>query len=109
VEGHVTARVKFTGEVFEHSGEGSWHFVKVPADVAAEVRDLLIGPLRGFGSVKVVATIGDTTWSTSLFPVKEDRSYVLPVKKPVRSAEGILADDVVQVELEIVEGDEGDS
>jgi len=105
----VTARVGFSGEVFEHSGEGSWHFVRVPADVAAEVRDLLTGPPRGFGSVKVVATIGETTWSTSLFPVKEDRSYVLPVKKQVRTAEGVLADDVVRVELVIVEGDEGDT
>jgi hypothetical protein len=104
----VTARVIFSGEVFEHSGEGSWHFAKVPAHVAAEVRDLLTGPPRGFGSVKVVATIGETTWSTSLFPVKEDSSYVLPVKKQVRAAEGILADDVVRVELVIVEGHDGE-
>jgi hypothetical protein len=104
----VTARVTFSGEVFEYSGEGSWHFARVPADVAAEVRDLLIGPPRGFGSVKVVATIGETTWSTSLLPVKEDRSYVLPVKKQVRATEGILADDVVRVELVIVEGHDGE-
>lgn len=39
----MTARVMFRGEVFEHSGEGSWHFVKVPADVVQVELEIVEG------------------------------------------------------------------
>lgn len=104
------ATLRFDGVVFEWTGEGAWHFVRLPVEVAEEVRDLLVGPPRGFGSVRVTARIGGTTWSTSVFPEKDTGSYLLPVKKEVRAAEGILTDDGVRVELTIgsPEG-EGDS
>ena len=106
----MSVHVAFEGELFLWGGgEGSWHFVRVPGEVAADIDDAVVGPRRGFGSLKVHARIGDTAWSTSIFPEKQEhgRTYVLPVKKAVRDREGILADDVVRVELEIVEG-EGD-
>jgi hypothetical protein len=107
----VSLTVAFDGELFLwDGGEGSWHFVRVPAGVAADIDDAAPGPRRGFGSLKVQARIGETSWATSIFPEKQEeggRSYVLPVKKAVRDREGIMADDVVRVELEIVEG-EGD-
>jgi len=51
-------------------------------------RRLELGKRRGFGSVKVTAQIGDTRWQTSLFPQKSG-GWFLPVKKPVRLAEGL--------------------
>ena len=44
------------------------------------------GARRGFGSVRVRATIGSSTWTTSIFPASQ-AGYVLPVKRPVRVAE----------------------
>lgn len=80
----------------------SWFFVTLPSAAAPEIADRTQGR-RGFGSVKVRATIGATTWSTSIFPDKNSGSYVLPVKKPVRLKEQIDGDDTVRVILELLE------
>ena len=79
-----------------------WTFVSLPAEESADIKEFAGGIPRGFGSVKVTATIGSTTWRTSIFPSK-DGSYVLPLKKAVRAAEGLAIDDVatVKVELEV--------
>ena len=56
----------------------------------------------GFGSVKVEATVGGTTWQTSLFPDSKRAAYVLPVKKAVRSAESIDVGDRTTVRLNLI-------
>ena len=63
-------------------------------------RRLELGRRRGFGSVKVTARIGDSQWQTSLFPQKSG-GWFLPVKKPVRQAEGLDFGDAVDGELEL--------
>jgi hypothetical protein len=91
----------FEAEVFAwDDGPGpSWRFARLPVDVAEEIR---AGepPARGWGSVKVTATIGATSWSTSVFPAKATSSFLLPVKASVRKAEQINDGDVVQLSLE---------
>ena len=80
----------FTGVLWEHEPgkPGTWQFITLPLgladDVAAET-----GPRDGFGSIKVEARIGATTWRTSLFPDTATGSLVLPVKKQVRVAESL--------------------
>lgn len=64
-------------------------------------RRLELGKRRGFGSVKVTARIGDSEWQTSLFPQKDTGGWFLPVKKPVRLAEGLDFGDPVEGELEL--------
>ncbi len=92
-------------EVWEHSpGEpGSWHFLTVPREIADDVA-LEGGPREGFGSIRVQATIGSTFWWTSLFPDTETGSYVLPLKKQVRRAEGLSAGTMCEVVLEVDAG-----
>jgi hypothetical protein len=63
-------------------------------------RRLELGKRRGFGSVKVTARIGGSRWQTSLFPQKTG-GWFLPVKKPVRLAEGLDFGDPVEGELEL--------
>lgn len=93
----------FDSELFAWGEEpGSWHFLRLPLDVAEDLREQPTAP-RGFGSIRVRAQVGDTTWTTSVFPDKESGSYLLPVKKQVRAAEGLLAGDPVPVELEVEE------
>ena len=70
--------------------EGSWRFVTVPEDVSDEVDETVGGLTGGFGSVRVEVTVGRTVWRTSLFPSSEAGAYVLPVKKAVRTAEGLV-------------------
>jgi hypothetical protein len=95
--------LRFRGELWLHGSEGPWHFVTLPGELADDVRYRSSGTARGFGSVRVQATIGTTTWSTSLFPETASSSYVLPVKKAVRAAEDLEAGDPVEVSLELVE------
>jgi hypothetical protein len=64
-------------------------------------RRLELGKRRGFGSVKVGAQIGNSRWQTSLFPQKSG-GWFLPVKKPVRLAEGLDFGDEVAGELELL-------
>jgi hypothetical protein len=90
-------RYRFRARLWLHTGQAAWHFVTLPHDVSDEIDELTARNRRGFGSVRVIATIGATTWSTSVFPDTKATSYVLPVKKSVRETEGLVADDVVDV------------
>jgi hypothetical protein len=87
----------FTAKVWRHPGEASWHFLTLKDGLADEIRSQ-VEP-AGFGSVRVEATLGGTTWLTSVFPDKASGSYVLPVKAAVRRKERIEADDEVTIRL----------
>jgi hypothetical protein len=58
----------FAARLWEHAGQGAWHFVTLPDDTSDEIADLTAGVSRGFGSVRVRVTVSGTTWQTSLFP-----------------------------------------
>ena len=81
-------------------------FLRIPPAAAEAIvgheleRRLELGKRRGFGSVKVTVTLGESCWQTSLFPNK-DGSWFLPIKKPVRVAEGLVDGDELAVELEL--------
>jgi|SRR4051794_18694358 hypothetical protein len=92
---------RFRAELWLHTGEGAWHFVTLPTDVADEIDTLSAGSRRGFGSVRVTVTIGSTTWDTSVFPDATSESFVLPVKKQVRTREAIGDGDTVEVNLKL--------
>jgi hypothetical protein len=83
-------------------GKGSWHFLTVPEDEAVEIRAHSFGSQRrGFGSVRVAATINDVTWRTSVFPQKAG-GYILPIKADVRRRAGVSAGDDVTVTLDLL-------
>ena len=82
-------------------GQGSWHFLTIPEDHADEIRVHNLGSRRGFGSVRVAATINGVAWRTSVFPQKSG-GYILPVKADVRHRAGVSAGDEVTVELELI-------
>jgi len=65
------------------------------------IRRLELGKRRGFGSVKVNVNVGESRWSTSVFPQKEG-GWFLPVKKAICRAEGLEAGDDVAVRLELL-------
>ena len=80
----------------------TWVFVRLPGAESEEIRDLAGGPRRGFGAVRVRATIGGSTWTTSIFPGGED-GYVLPVKRQVRVAETLDVGDTASVTVELID------
>ena len=94
----------FTGTLFETAAgdNGAWVFIAIPARDSDEI--LEIAPTRpGFGSVKVTAVIGSSEWNTSIFPSKKLGTFVLPVKRRIRSQERVHTGDSVQVSLCILD------
>lgn len=87
----------------ETADPGAWSFVTLPLEVAEDVRDSVTGPPTGFGSVRVEVEVGGTRWATSVFPDKESGSFVLPVKKAVRSKHELDEGDPVTVTLALAE------
>ncbi len=81
----------------------AWHFLTIDGACAAAIRLRLGAQVgsgrRGFGSIKVRATIGSTSWSTSIFPSAEAGGFLLPVKAAVRRAAQVADGDVVSVTL----------
>ena len=84
---------------------GNWHFLTIEGEAAEAIRATALmrrlegGQRRGWGSIRVSATIGDTNWQTSVFPSRENGGYLLPVRATVRKAEGLAAGDEVTVHL----------
>jgi len=92
----------FEAAVWEWSSKTSWFFVSLPEDEADEIEERFGRRAAGFGSIRVEVTIGSSTWRTSLFPSNEEKTYVLPLKKAVRTAEGLGPGSVAAVELVVV-------
>jgi hypothetical protein len=87
---------EFTAELWLHDDmPGAWYFITLPLAAADEIR--ATRERRGFGSVRIHATIGDSTWGTSVFPDVRTGSFLLPVKAAVRSRQDINAGDLVTV------------
>jgi hypothetical protein len=89
----------FTSVLWRWPAQDAWRFVTVPQDVSETIR-LTSGPPRGFGSVRVAATVGATSWRTSVFPDGASNCYVLPVKRSVRQAEDLEDGDLVTVTVQ---------
>jgi hypothetical protein len=95
--------IEFTSLLWIWKGEsaGRWYFVTVPDEQCDEIRAQSFGSPRGFGSVRVEATIGTVTWRTSVFPLNSG-GYLLPVKAEVRKKARLAAGDQFRVVLELL-------
>ncbi len=83
--------------------DDSWTFVSLPTEASEEIRDLAGGLRRGFGSLRVRVTLGDSIWSTSIFPDSAHGCYVLPIKRAVRTAEALDAGDIATLTVELID------
>ena len=89
----------FSGAVFEWRGPAPYYYVAVPEEESADIKADEAMLTYGWGCIPVRARIGDTDFTTSLFP--KDGLYLLPLKVAVRRAEGIDEGDHVAVRLQI--------
>ncbi|MDF7777419.1 DUF1905 domain-containing protein [Sphingomonas sp. AOB5] len=87
----------------EPPAKGSWHFVTITGEAADAIRALgferrALGGARGFGSVRVRASVNGVTFDTSAFPQGGGKDgYVLPVKAAVRKVAGVGEGDLVML------------
>lgn len=78
--------------------KGSWYFLTIDGETAQAIRAHATNA-AAWGSVYVEATIGGTTWRTSLFPSKQVGGWLLPLKAAVRKVEKIVEGSAVEVVL----------
>jgi hypothetical protein len=76
-------------------------FASLPANESEEIRDLAGGLRRGFGSLRVRATIGTSVRAASIFPGKS--GYVLPVRPSIRTAQDLDAAGAATVTEELAD------
>ena len=88
----------FSGEVFEWRGPAPYLFVAMTREDSEDVKEEARG-LIYWGQVPVHVTIGDTEFTTALFP--RDGRYLVPVKVAVQRAEAIGEGAVVEVVLRL--------
>jgi hypothetical protein len=95
----LSVRLTFTGEVVYWRGPAPFHFVAMPEAEAESIR--AVAPIVSYGwrVIPVRARIGETTFSTSLFP--KDGSYLVPIKNAVRHAEELVVGEPVMVQLTV--------
>ena len=87
-----------TGKVWRYEGAGAWHFVYVPKDLSQKIKDGARNKRKaGFHFVRVKATIGKTSWNTSLLPTK-DGPYLIAVKADVQKKEDIADGDTIKID-----------
>lgn len=84
------------------TSNAAWHFISVPDIFYDEIKLSNYLYKRGFGSIKVLATINNTSWQTSIFPDNKTQCYLLPVKKSIRVANNLSDGDRVNITLEFV-------
>lgn len=89
----------FSGEIFEWRGPAPYLFVTVPEDEAAVLREVQAGVTYGWGMIPVRGRIGDTDFTTSLWP--KDGRFVVPIKVAVQRAEEVTEGDLVTILLTV--------
>lgn len=92
---------KLRTEVWQWKG-GKWHFASLPKKHSAEIQRRFGAVARGWGSIRIEVSVGDTTWKTSLFPDKKKGQYIFAIKAAVRKAEGIAAGDKITAHIHIL-------
>lgn len=98
----ISNEYSFKAELWEWQGKGAWHFVTLPIEVAEEINFLYSENKRGWGSLPVKATIGETSWNTSIFPDKKNNSFLLPIKSSIRNKANLVAGQTATILLKIL-------
>lgn len=87
----MAAAYTVVGEVELFPQEGGWHFVRVPARISDQ-----LAHLADRGLVAVRATVGDTTWDTSLLPMGDGTTFIA-LNARVRKRNGLATGRAITV------------
>ena len=90
---------RFAGVIIEWRGPSPWFFLPVPTEFSCQLGVLAKAVSYGWGVIPVDGWLGDTPFTTSLFP--KNGSYFLPLKAQVRRQAAVTAGDLVEVTMRI--------
>lgn len=105
-EGTSAGPLTVRGPVWLWQGENgqpakaAWYLLTIDGETAQAIRANAVNA-AAWGSVYVEATIGGTTWRTSLFPSKTVGGWLLPLKAAVRKAEKLAEGTLVEAVLSL--------
>ncbi|WP_348810862.1 DUF1905 domain-containing protein [Flavobacterium maritimum] len=80
-------KYEFITKIWQHAGQGGWHFVSLPHELAKEIRDNLKSEEEGWGRLKATAKIGNSEWGTAIWFDTKMNTYLLPLKAEIRKKE----------------------
>lgn len=95
----MQVNLEFDAEVIEWRGPAPYLFAPMPPEQADELAQIARDVTYGWGCIPARGRIGDTDFTTSLFP--RHGGYLVPVKVAVQRAEDVGLGDVVHVRLAI--------
>jgi hypothetical protein len=91
--------IEFSGKIFFWRGPAPWYFVTIPESQSNDLKAVSRFVTYGWGVIPVTVRVGDSEWTTSLFP--KDGRYLVPIKASVRKVENLEQGDEVTIRLEI--------
>lgn len=83
--------------MIEWRGPAPYYFIPVPLEQSAQIKSIASAITYGWGVVYTHATIGSTTWKTTLMP--KDGLYLLPIRKVLRSELDLAEGQEIKVQL----------
>jgi len=89
----------FEANIIEWRGPPPYLFATIPDHLVGEVHYAAREASYGWGMVPVIAQIGGTEFTTSLF--RRGDTYVLPITVAVQRAEGLGLGDRIAVTMEV--------
>lgn len=93
----------FESELRQWQGKAVWFFVALPPRDSQEIKETTNGLTNCFGSVRVLVTVGVSSWRTSIFPDSKLGTYMLPIKAEVRKANALTTGSIVRASIELVD------
>lgn len=91
--------IEFVSTLVEWRGPAPYIFAPLPGSMCDELKMRAAGLSYGWGVIPVSARIGETSFTTSLFP--HAGGYLLPIKNAVQRAEDIGVGSTVFVQLAV--------
>ena len=91
--------IEFTGRIFHWRGPAPYLFVSVPEQASQDIKAISQLVTYGWGVIPVHVRVGNTEWTTSLFP--KNGRYLVPIRKSAQVAEKLQEGDNISIRLEI--------
>lgn len=92
-------KYSFRSKIWKYKGPNGWHFVTLPKRLALKIRKSHFTDEEGWGRLPAMASIGETSWKTAIWYDTKAKSYLLPIKAIVRSAQKLESGKMAQVTL----------
>lgn len=91
--------IEFIGKIWYWRGPAPHHFVTIPAEQSEDLKAIMTLVTYGWGMIPAEVQIGQTAWTTALFP--KNGAYIVPIKASVRAEEHLGVGDTVTVRLTV--------